>query len=253
MKRSLFFFSLPILVMALTTAAETPSVQEEGPSMASSAADPGRPEIDRKRDAARKPMEVLAFLGIEPGMRVGEAFAARGYYTEILARGLGPDGRLYAHNSPKTDGFFGEDLRARVARVGMDTVELVVGEPEEPGLPDGLDAVLLFRFYHDFCWFGSDRGAFNRAVFRALKPGGIYGVLDHHAKHGTGCSEGQRLHRIDAELVRKEILAAGFVLEDESDLLTNPDDTRDWNIFDDDAKKRDRTDRFLWRFRKPAS
>jgi len=101
-----------------------------------------------------------------------------------------------------------------------------------------------------------DRAEFLRRVFDTLAPGGIFGVIDHHAEAGSGDRDaldpGDGLHRIDAELVMAEILAAGFVLDAESDLLKNPDDTRDWNIFADDAARRDKTDRFVWKFVKPA-
>ena len=244
--------TLPLVaaVLALAAAPQTAPM----PAFQRAVADPARPEKDRGRDADRRPIEVLAFLGIEPGMQVGDAMAASGYYTEILARGLGPDGRVWAHNTPKTDGFFGENLRRRLSRLETGNIEQIVGAVEAPGFPEGqLDAVLLIRFYHDFCWFESDRPGFNRAVLAALKPGGVFGVVDHHALPGTGCSVGQSLHRIEAEMVKKEILAAGFVLEAESSLLANPDDTHDWNIFADKAARRDRTDRFLLRFRKPET
>ncbi len=217
---------------------------------------PSRPEADRARDADRKPAEVLAFFGIEPGMKVAEMMAGSGWYAEILAEAIGPEGRLYVHNSPFVLQRFAEKpLTERLARMKAVHVTRLDGDPGDPGLPTGLDVVLLIRFYHDFFWQGVDRAAFNKAVFAALKPGGVFGVVDHHAEAGSGdrdAKEMDGLHRVDAALVRKEIEAAGFVLDAESDLLRHPEDTRDWFIFKDEGKLRDKTDRFIFRFRKPA-
>lgn len=224
--------------------------------LARAVADEGRPGEDRARDADRRPAEVLAFFGIEPGMRVAEMMAGTGYYTEILSRALGPRGRLYVHNSPFVlERFAEKPLSERLERMGSSNVTRINSDPGDPGLPSGLDAVLLIRFYHDFFWQGVDRAAFNRAVFQALKPGGIFGVVDHHAEAGSGDRDAKArdgLHRVDAGLVKKEILEAGFVLEATSDILSHPEDTRDWFIFVDEGERRDRTDRFVYRFRKPA-
>lgn len=227
-------------------------------ALAAAVADESRPEQDRARDGDRRPAEVLAFFGIEPGSTVGEVMSGAGYYTEILARAIGPDGKLYAHNSPFVLNRYAEKpFTARLARLegaGVANVERIDAEPETLGFPEGaLDAVVLIRFYHDFYWQEVDRAAFNRAVFRALKPGGVFGVVDHHAEAGSGSAHNQTLHRIDAELVKREITAAGFVVDAESDVLANPEDDRSWNIFVDRGAKRDRTDRFVIRFRKPSA
>ena len=221
--------------------------------IASAVASSDRPEADRLRDPHRKPGEVLAFFGIERGMSVGDLMAGTGYYSEILSRAVGPEGSVYAqNNSFVVERFVDKPLTERLARPGLENITRLDAELETPGLPAGLDAALMIRFYHDMYWQESDRRAFNQAVFQALKPGGIFGIVDHHAPAGTGFAHVKDLHRVDAELVEKEILAAGFVLDAESDLLANPDDTRDWNIFADDAARRDQTDRFVLRFRKPS-
>lgn len=212
----------------------------------------GRPEDDRKRDASRKPAEVLAFLGIEPGMKVGELMAGAGYYTEILAAAVGRSGNVYAQNNKFVlERYAEEPWTKRLDRPALVNVVRLDREMEEPGFPPDLDAVLMIRFYHDAYWMKTDRAALNRAVYAALKPGGIYGVLDHHAEAGSRDRDVFTLHRVDAEMVKEEILSAGFVLDAESDLLRNPDDDHSVNIFADDAKNRDRTDRFLFRFKKP--
>jgi predicted methyltransferase len=149
------------------------------------------------------------------------------------------------------DRYAREPFRSRLERLPLDNVVPVVAPPESPGLPAGLDVVLLIRFYHDFFWQDVDRDAVNRAVFEALRPGGVYGVVDHHAEAGSGARDVETLHRVDRELVVEEITAAGFVLDDESDVLRQEEDDRSWNIFVDDGARRDETDRFVLRFVKP--
>ena len=229
--------------------------------------DPLRPEGDRARDADRKPAEVLAFFGIEEGMRVADLQAGTGYYTELLSGVVGPDGRVYAQNNAFVierfaDGPLAERL-VRLSEVGRDNVERVDAELDEMELPGRLDAAVFVRFYHDLFWLPTpdenltDRAEFLRRVHDALAPGGIFAVIDHHAEAGSGERDAvdpqEGLHRVDIELVKSEILAAGFVLEAESDLLAHPEDSRDWNIFADESARRDKTDRYVLRFVKPGA
>jgi predicted methyltransferase len=196
-------------------------------------------------------------------MRVADLQGTGGYYTELLSSVVGPEGRVYVQNndfvlSRFADGPLTERLR-RLADAGRTNVERVDAELDEMELPRELDAVLFVRFYHDLFWLPTpdgdltDRAAFLRRVFDALEPGGVFGVVDHHAETGSGERDAldreNGLHRIDVELVKREVLGAGFQLEAESDLLSNPDDTRDWNIFR--GPGRDKTDRFVLRFVKP--
>jgi predicted methyltransferase len=221
-------------------------------AIAAAVAHSDRSEGDRRRDADRRPGEVLAFFGVEPGQRVAEIMASTGYYTELLSRVVGPEGHVYAQNNRFVLERFAEmPLSERLARPGLENVTRLDREIEDPGLPEGLDGIFLIRFYHDFYWMEADRAALNRAVFAALRPGGVYGVVDHHAEAGSGARDVETLHRVDAEMVKQEILSAGFVFEAESDALRHPEDKRDWNIFADNAARRDRTDRFVYRFRKP--
>jgi predicted methyltransferase len=226
--------------------------------------DPLRPDRDRERDSDRRPAELLAFFGIDAGMRVADLQATHGFYTEILSTLVGPEGRVYAHNNDFVVTRFGERLSQRLEKLreaGQDNVERIEAELDEMALPRDLDAVLLIRFYHDFFWQPKpdgtliDRAEFLRRVYESLKPGGLFGVVDHHAEAGSGERDAldpeNGLHRIDVELVKREVLAAGFLLEAESDLLRHPEDTRDWNIFIDNRTRRDTTDRFVLRFVKP--
>jgi predicted methyltransferase len=226
--------------------------------------DPLRPQQDRERDRLRRPAELLAFFGIQEGMRVADLQATHGFYTEILSTVVGPEGRVYVHNNDFVASRFGERLTRRLDKLrkaGQDNIEPIVAELDDMELPPELDAVLFIRFYHDLFWQPrpdgnlTDRAEFLRRVYESLKPGGVFGVVDHHAEAGSGERDAldpeNGLHRIDLELVMREVLAAGFVLDAESDLLSHPEDTRDWNIFIDDRTRRDTTDRFVLRFVKP--
>jgi len=228
--------------------------------------DPLRSEEDRRRDADRKPAEVLAFFGLAEGMRVADVQCGTGYYTEILSSVVGPTGKVYAQNNDFVVRRFADEpmkrLVAKLAQAGRSNVERLDAELDEMELPSGLDAVLFVRFYHDLFWLPTpdgdktDRPAFLRRVYDALRPGGVFGVIDHHAEPGSGERDAldprAGLHRIDVELVKREVLDAGFSLDAESDVLRHPEDTRDWSIFAGDGSARDRTDRFVLRFVKPA-
>ena len=218
----------------------------------SAVAAPGRPDEDVERDEDRKPAEVLSFFGIKPGMVVADLMAGRGYYTEILSRLVGPTGHVYAHNNPFVDQRFAKQpLADRLARMGSSNVEITVQELDQLSFPRPLDAAMMVLFYHDTYWQKVDRKAMNKAIFDALRPGGTFGVIDHLAPVGTGSSVVETLHRIEKEMVLAEILAAGFVLEAESDILRHPDDDRSKNVFDESL--RGKTDRFVLRFRKPEA
>ena len=207
-----------------------------------------RPAEDVARDAARKPQEIMDFFGIEPGHTVAELMAGRGYYVELLANRVGPKGKVHAHNSPFVLKRFAEaSIAERLARPALSNASRLDTELDNPRLPQNLDAVLIVLFYHDTYWQEVDRAKMNAAVFAALKPGGVYGVIDHHAQAESGDRDVKTLHRVDMELVKTEIVAAGFELEATSDLLRRPDDDRETNVF----KMRGETDRFVLKFRKP--
>jgi predicted methyltransferase len=235
-------------------AAEDRDITNPSQYLRAAVASEDRPEADRARDQHRKPARVLAFFGVAPGQKVAELMTGRGYYIDIISRVVGDSGVAYAHNSPFVLERFAEGpLTERLANPRLSNVVRLDRELEDPGLPRNLDAVLIVLFYHDTFWQGVDREKMNTAVYEALKPGGVYGVVDHHAPAGSGDRDVKTLHRVDAELVKKEILAAGFEFDGESEMLHHPEDTRDYNVFRDVETKRDRTDRFIFRFRKPAA
>lgn len=210
---------------------------------------------DRALDAGRHPAELLAFARIEPGMKVAELGAGGGYTAELLARAVGPTGTVYGQNPAKLRELPpGKAWAARLAAPVMNKVVDVARELDAP-LPAearDLDAVFLILFYHDTVWLGVDRAKMNRAVFDALRPGGVFIVADHSARTGTGTADAQTLHRIEETVVLDEILAAGFRFDQAASILRNPDDPRDWNAAPGAAgPKRGQSDRFLFRFVKP--
>ena len=209
---------------------------------------------DRALDGGRKPAEVLAFFGIDSGMRVAELGAGGGYTTELLARTVGPGGKVYAQNSRTLlERFAEKPWSERLAKPVMANVVRVDRELDDPFPPDvrDLDAVVIILFYHDSVWLKTDREKMNHGVFAALKPNGIYGIVDHSAKDGSGANDAETLHRIEEKVVRDEVLRAGFELDAESDVLRNASDARDWNASPRKAAdRRGTSDRFVLRFKK---
>lgn len=216
---------------------------------------PDRTEDDRELDAGRHPAEFLAFMGLQPGMHVAELAAGGGYTTELLARVVGPEGKVYGHNSPwLLQRFAQAPWTARLQRPVMQNVTRLDREFDAP-FPDDvneLDAVVNVLFYHDTFWLGVDRDKMNQAIFAALKPGGAYIIVDHSGRTGTLSTEVKSLHRVEEKLVRDEILRAGFVLVQDADFLRNEADTRDWNAAPSAAgEQRGKSDRFVLKFIKP--
>jgi predicted methyltransferase len=235
-----------------SAASAAPAVSE---AVRSALVAPDRSEDDKKLDAGRKAGEVLSFFGIAPGMRVAELGAGGGYTAELLARVVGDKGRVYGQNSKfLLERFAEKPWSERLKKPVMANVARVDREFDEPLPPDvkDLDAVLLVLFYHDTVWLKTDRDKMNRAIFSALKPGGVYGVVDHSARDGAGVTEAESLHRIEERVVREEIARAGFVLDAESTVLESAGDTRDWNASPRvAAERRGTSDRFVLRFKKP--
>jgi predicted methyltransferase len=218
---------------------------------------PDRTAADRALDAGRHPAEMLAFFGIRAGMRVAELGAGGGYTSELLARAVGPTGVVYSQNSDFILKRFAEQpWSARLATPPMHNVVRVDRNFDDPLPPEArnLDAVLIVLFYHDTVWQGTDRAKMNRAVYDALRPGGVYGIIDHSARPGSGTADVQTMHRIDEPVVVQEVTAAGFQFVGDATFLRNPADTRDWNDSPTAAaERRGTSDRFVLKFVKPAA
>ena len=228
-------------------------------ALAAAVAAPERPTADRADDANRKPAQVLAALGIRPGMRVLDLLAAGGYYSEILSRAVGEQGSVLFHNNQAYRDFIGVDvIGERTAGGRLVNVEMLNSELADLGLrPGELDAVLLILGFHDLylrvdddSWPVIDPPALLQALLLGLKPGGILGIVDHAAVSGSDPYESAKgPHRIDQAFVMGAVADAGFIFESESDVLRNPADDRLATAFDESIRRR--TDRFVLRFRKP--
>jgi predicted methyltransferase len=247
-----------IAALAASCARQVPGPR--GPAAADAAraavAAADRSDADRALDAGRQPADLLAFAGVRSGMRVAELGAGGGYTAELLARAVAPAGVVYAQNSRLIlERFAEKPWSERLGKPIMRHVVRVDRDFDDPLPPDArdLDVVLMNLFYHDTVWMGVDRARMNRAVYAALRPGGAYVVVDHSGAAGTSTTQAQTLHRIEEDVVRREVEAAGFRLAAEGDFLRNADDARDWNASPRvAAERRGTSDRFVLRFDKPS-
>jgi predicted methyltransferase len=223
--------------------------------IATAITDPSRPAGDSARDADRKPADMLLFAKIKPGQHVVDLMPGGGYFTRIFSKAVDAQGEVigllhetFAQKNPKRKA----DLEVLAATPGYGNVKAVVAPFDTVAAPNSVDRVWTAQNYHDVVGYsGTDVSAvLDKAVFAALKPGGLYIVLDHADAAGTGASHATTLHRIDEETVKKQVLAAGFVFDGESKVLRNPADDHMRKVFDPAIKGH--TDQFILRFRKPA-
>jgi predicted methyltransferase len=231
---------------------------QAAPSLAdvikSAVADPARPEVDRSRDVARKPIESLQFSGVKPGDTVADFNASGGYFTRLFSKVVGSRGHVYAIEPVEIQQYIAkntEELQGYASDHQNITVSVKTAL-ESIQFPRKLDLFWISQNYHDLHnkYFGPvDITAFNKAVFDALKPGGAYVVLDHTAAPGSPADVTNTLHRIDPSTVRREVEAAGFVFDSESAILANPADPRTIPVFDKSIQGH--TDQFILKFRKP--
>lgn len=251
-------------VLTLTAACATtpppppPPVEAGAPMPAwldAALTDPNRPAAEMARDANRKPGETLLFAGVKPGAKVADLIPGGGYFTRIFSKAVGPRGRVYAY----VPGEFAAQANRdpAVAAVTRDpayaNTRMIVDTMPRFAAPEKLDVVFTAQNYHDLHTkrMGPvDVARFNKAVFNALKPGGVYVIVDHTAKAGSGLSAVDDFHRIDPAVVRREVEAAGFVFDGQGDFLRDPKDRLNVSVFDKSI--RGETDQFVYRFRKPG-
>lgn len=242
------------LLLGLLVALAAPALAAPPPPIAAAVADPSRPAADRARDAERKPAEMLAFAGVKPGMVVVDVMPGGGYFTRLFAKAVGPTGKVMA--------YVPDEVLTRNPK-GLDRINAIAAEPGYENVmpthnpmmaagPDNVaDIVWTSQNYHDFHNMpGVDLVEFDKLIYRSLKPGGVFVVLDHAAPAGSGLANTADLHRIDPAIVRKEAEAAGFKYDGESKVLANPADPRTAKVFD--PAIRGHTDQFVYRFRKPG-
>ena len=243
---------------SLSTLAVADGAQAVPEAIAAAVADASRPAEDSARDADRKPAETLAFAGVKPGDKVADYAAGGGYFTRLFADVVGPGGHVYAMvpgslfvypNIVK-----GTAEMSAFAATHPNVTVSVASALEAVKYPDKLDLFWISQNYHDLhdSFMGPvDMAAFNKAVYAALKPGGVYLVLDHAAAKGAPADVTDTLHRIEPATVRREVEAAGFKFESESAILANPADPHTATVFDKSI--RGHTDQFIFKFRKPKA
>jgi predicted methyltransferase len=270
--RALLGVTLVAALLAACAAPRSPVMSSD--SIAAIVTSPERSAADRNNDIRRKPADMLAFIGVRPGMVALDLSAGGGYTTELLARAAGPTGRVYGQNMPRDaanpprraavpEGEAAPVLPASAAPQARRSIsdrarELTTGHIipvtrkfEDPVPPEvaaaGLDLATLMFNYHDLAVWGVNRDQMNRAVFNALKHGGIYVIADHAGRPGTGISEAGTLHRMEDAFLKSEVESAGFRVADEGQFLRNPNDPRDKNTPEPPQPK----DEFVIKFVKP--
>ena len=217
---------------------------------AAAVADSRRLPAEVARDPLRKPADMLALMRLAPGQAIADIRPEEGYFTRLFAPAVGPEGHVYAFVPDQTaarENAFGDTLASTYPNVTR-----VTGKLEEMTFDRPLDVVFMGEEYHDFTIprFGVDVAKMNAAVFAALKPGGLYVILDHQAADGAGIGVAGTLHRIESAELRRQVEAAGFVFDGETDAVRVPGDDHSLSVFDESI--RGRTDRFVYRFRKPG-
>ena len=247
-------FALGLMTAALGSAAlSVPAVAQSSaqhPAYQAAILDSARPEDEKARDAFRAPAEMLAFAEVREGQRIADIRPGAGYFTRLFAKVVGPTGHVYAFVPNRTAER--ENPRADVLMAAYPNVSRLNGDLDAMTYDQPLDLVFMSQEYHDFHIprFGVDVAKMNADIFKALKPGGLYVVIDHQAAAGTGKDAIETLHRIEGDFLRQEVEKAGFIYEAESPAVANPADDHSLNVFDDAI--RGRTDQFVYRFRKPG-
>jgi len=246
------------LALALTAAPLAAKPAAQAPTtIAAAVASPSRTADNVKLDEGRKPAQVLAFLGLKPGMHVLDLFGGNAYWAEIMAPVVGPRGHDTVWNPTQ---FYSDKVKQSFGEFAAKNpnVSIVVSPFEAPDLPRNYaDLVILNDNYHDTYWQSDkfkiprmDPNAFLKAVYASMKPGGVIGVIDHIANPNNDTrATVEKYHRIDPDVVKADFKRAGFVLVGSSDILRNTADPHDLLVFD--PKIRGKTDRFVFKFKKP--
>ena len=250
-RTTLFLAGVALLACGAMAHAAVPTAQ-----MKAAVADAGRPEADTKRDEFRHPAEMLAFAGIGPGKVVVDLLPGGGYFTRIFAKAVEPNGRVYA--------YFGSQYDARLKSQGKDpdnqfadlkktykNLGVIHGPLAQFVTPEAVDVVWTSQNYHDMHnkSYDMDVNAVNKAIFKSLKPGGYYVIVDHQAAETTGDDVTEKLHRIKLSTTKKEVEAAGFKLVAEGKYLVNTADNGTERVFEADVKGK--TNQFMLKFQKP--
>ena len=248
----LMILALPVAVLAKPPAHEATAAT----AGVATALDDSARQADKADDARREVAAVMEFAQVKPGQTVLELVPGSGYWTRVFSAIVGPSGHVYTvwpNEMAKFSAKSFADWQALVATPHYANVSLLQQPAARLAVPVAVDLVFTSQNYHDYHdpFMGPvDLAAFDKQVFAALKPGGLFVVIDHVAPAGSGIADTNTLHRIDPALVKKEVQAAGFVFDGESTALRNPADPHTAKVFDESI--RGHTDQFIYRFRKPA-
>lgn len=257
----------PLLMMIMTAVAlplaaqaapqdaprSAPAASTQAPAYVTAAIDDPARESDKADDARRRMAAVMAFTGVKPGDTVVEISPGTGYWTRVFSRIVGTDGHVYTI-WPQEMAKYSAKSMAEWEKLSDTSHYANVRVLEQPAVelkvPASADIVFTSQNYHDYHNLDISIADFDKSVFDALKPGGVFVVIDHVAPAGSGASDTDTLHRIDPALVKQEMKAAGFTFDGQSDALANSDDPHDIPVFDKSI--RGHTDQFIYRFRKPG-
>lgn len=250
-------FNLAVAVSLVAAPLAVAAAAQPQASIAAAVAADGRSADNVKLDESRKPVEVLKFLGLRPGMRVADPFGGNFYWAEITGRAVGPSGHVTVWEPQQ---FYSQKVydHYQAVQAKQPNVWMRVSPMESPDIPAGkYDFMLINLDYHDVYWESAKYGITRmdpdqwlKTVYAAMKPGAIVGVVDHVANPSNDTrATVEKLHRIDPEVVKADFKRAGFQLVGSSDLLRNPADDHTLLVFD--PKIRGKTDRFIFKFRKP--
>jgi len=202
-----------------------------------------RSDADRQTDQRRNALALLSFIGPKTGWKVLDMGAGAGYSTELMARAVGPDGKVWGQNDKPNEKF---EARLKTPAMGNAVAQIRSFDAPAAGLPP-LDLITFLFAYHDTTYMPVDRAQMNKALFAALKPGGVLVIADHSARPEDGANVGKLYHRIAEATVRAELEAAGFKFVESADFLRNPDDPRTAIVFRSPIK----VDEFVLKFEKP--
>ncbi len=245
MKR--FALAASIAGLLVTSYAVSLGAPAASPAVQAAVADSNRPKADTDRDAARRPADMLTASGVKAGDKVVELSPGGGYMTRLFSKLVGPSGHVYAANLPTFNERYAAGPIAVSKEPGYTNVSVVTQPYEMLKLPEPVDVVWTSENYHDFQnmgMFKTDTKAMDKAVFAALKPGGMYVITDYVAEAGSGMRDTQALHRIDPAVIKSEVAAAGFVFDSESNVLANASD-------DHKGRSQQGADQVFYKFRKP--
>lgn len=257
MKSAFYVAATAAALLSVAAVAKAPP-PATSPAIAAAVADSHRPEKDTQQDAVRRPADLVAFSKVKPGDVVMDVWPGGGYWTRLFSPIVGAKGKVYAYVPAEIAEFKSDPVavaKALAAEPGRGNVQAIsdpIAQQPAPSAFNTFDVIWTFENYHDLhdsFMKGANVDEFNQAVFKLLKPGGYFVVVDHAAAPGAGLKNTEDLHRIDPATVKAEVEKAGFVLDAESTLLASSADDHTLKIFDPAVKGK--TDRFMLRFRKP--